>query len=302
MQNKQISLKLFLAALLFGTGAMAQEVDLLDEAPSDTEVVSDAATEVVPVEDVNPTPDISSSIAQKKAVDFPARSSLDSLELAPLPGIYETNITGPQPMAESVSINDTPSEQLLGRLTPEVFQEMAELERDTAFLSLQVKKEQMKNELENARALYRQARLEEIQKREDLVRSRIQWWQEQEKLRQEVEKERQEAEEVKNQMAETEALRAQLEAEAAAQAGKDRDAEDENDNVNPVVPAVSLYSLVDVKGTRGQLSARVKNVATDEIVSVKVGDDLGGEIVTAITSENVVIDRNGTEYLIKFPN
>ena len=68
----------------------------------------------------------------------------------------------------------------------------------------------MTNDLENLRASYRQNRLDEIAKREDVVRTRIQWWQEQEKLRLESEKQRQEAEELKAQRAEAEALKEQL--------------------------------------------------------------------------------------------
>lgn len=293
MQNKQISLKLFLASLLFGTGVMAQELDLLEETaskPEDENVAASVASD-------DSLADFTANMAQKKAVDFPPRSSLDSMELAPLPGIYETNVTGPQPMAESVSVNDTPSEQLLGRLTPEVFQEMAEMERDTAYLKLQVEKERQKNDLENVRAQYRQARLDEIQKREEVVRSRIQWWQEQEKLRQEVEKERQEAEGIKNQMDETEALKAQL-ANRAPEPDQDLDEMDED--LTPVASESAQYSLLDVKGTRGQLNARLKNTATEEITSVKVGDNLDGGVVTAITLEEVVLDNNGTELVIKF--
>ena len=298
MQNKYISYSLILATLFLGTNGVAQELDSLDVG------VETAAVE----EKVEPAPEALkeadasltelSGLSQKKAVDFPARSSLDTLELAPLPGIYETNVTGPQPMAESVSINDMPSEQLLGRLTPEVFQEMAELERDNAYLKLQIQKEEMKNNLENVRAQYRQSRLDEIAKREEVVRSRIQWWQEQEKLRQEVEKERQEAEAVKNKMAEAEALKAQLEAD-----GQDKGegmGEEGEDSEASTVAAAGLYTLVDVKGTRGNLTARLKNTATEEISSVKVGDTLNGEVVTLITADSVVIDKNGTEYTVKF--
>lgn len=294
MQNKYISL-IALMALFVGTVAVAQEAEVLaDETKAETTASLDE-------EALNSLSDFSAGVSQKKTVDFPPRSSLDSMELAPLPGIYETDMNGPQPMAESVSINDMPSEQLLGRLTPEVFQEMAELERDNAYLKLQIQKQEMKNQLEQARAQYRQARLDEIDKREGVVRNRIQWWQEQEKLRQEVEKERQEAEEVKNQMAETEALKAQLEAEATM---KDQPVEEggEDENLLPTTPAAVLYSLVNVKGTRGNLVARVKNNTTNEIQNVKVGDNLNGEVITAITSESVVVDRNGTEYIIQFPN
>ncbi len=294
MQNKHVSL-IVLTAFLMATDVMAQEVDLLADTKTGT-LVSESET-------LDSLSDLSADISQKKTVDFPPRSSLDSMELAPLPGIYETDMNGPQPMAESVSVNDLPSEQLLGRLTPEVFQEMAELERDNAYLKLQIQKQEMKNSLEQARAQYRQARLDEIDKREGVVRNRIQWWQEQEKLRQEVEKERQAAEEVKNKMAEAEALKAQLEAEAANQNREQIKEleEEENEELLPTTPAVVLYSLVNVKGTRGNLTARVKNIATDEIQTVKVGDKLNGEVITAITSETVVVDRNGMEYVIQFP-
>ena len=294
MQNKYISL-IALMAFLAATAATAQEAEVVaEETNTETAVTMDEET-------LNSLSDFSAGVSQKKTVDFPPRSSLDSMELAPLPGIYETDMNGPQPMAESVSINDMPSEQLLGRLTPEVFQEMAELERDNAYLKLQIQKQEMKNQLQQARAQYRQARLDEIDKREGVVRNRIQWWQEQEKLRQEVEKERQEAEEVKNQMAETEALKAQLEAEAATKAQPVEEGANEEDLL-PTTPAVALYSLVNVKGTRGNLIARVKNNATNEMQNVKVGDNLNGEVITAITSETVVVDRNGTEYIIQFPN
>ena len=296
MQNKYISL-IALMAFLVATSASAQEADLQAE---ENKVEAGVSLDENALDSLS---DFSASVSQKKTVPFPPRSSLDSMELAPLPGIYETDMNGPQPMAESVSMNDMPSEQLKGRLTSEIFKEMAELERESAYLKLQIQKQEMNNALEQARAQYRQARLDEIDKRESVVRNRIQWWQEQEKLRQEVEKERQAAEEVKNQVAEAEALKAQLEAEAAA-AVQDQPLNDEigEENLLPVTPAAVLYSLVNVKGTRGNLTARVRNMATNEILTVKVGDSLNGEIVTAITSETVVVDRNGTEYVIQFPS
>ena len=296
MQNRNMYLGVLLAVSLFSGQVMAQKEKDLPNAVEPADALSD----------------FSADMTQKKAVDFPPRSSLDSIELAPLPGIYETDINGPQPMAESVSVNDMPSEQLLGRLTPEVFQEMAELERDNAFLKLQIQKETMKNDLENLRSNYRQARLDEIAKREEVVRSRIQWWQEQEKLRQEMERERAAAEEVKNQLAETEALKAQLEAakKAAADAAKsakkrkaaaDAEAPEEVPAEQPVVSAADIYVLVGVKGTRGNLSARVKNTTTEEITTVKVGDTLSGENVVSISSDAVVSERDGTKHTIKFP-
>ena len=162
--------------------------------------VEPVAVEPAAVEPVVTAPvvEVTPDLTGKQPVDFPSQTSMDTLEFAPLPGIYEKNIDGPLPMAPSVSSKDMPSEQLLGRLTPEVFKEMAELERDNTFLKLQIQKETMKNDLEKLRANYRQARLDEIAKREDVIRTRIQWWQEQEKIRQDLESQRAAAEAAKN--------------------------------------------------------------------------------------------------------
>ena len=73
------------------------------------------------------------STNSKTTVDFPARPSLGTLELAPLPGLNEKLITGPAPTEPSVSPKDFPSDQLFGRITSEIFQEMADLERGNTF-------------------------------------------------------------------------------------------------------------------------------------------------------------------------
>ena len=278
-----------------------------------------ALAQDLPAMDLGPELDMSEiDLSNKKTVDFPARTSLDSLELAALPGINETNITGPQPLSESVSPNDYPSEQLLGRLNQDVFEEMAELERDNAYLKLQIQRAQMKNDLENLRASYRQNRLDEIAKREDVVRTRIQWWQEQEKLRLEADKQRQEAEELKTQRAEAEALKQQLEAaqsavqEAQAKAKAEEEARNSqreseylvlddttDDKLEPIV-VHPTYLLVNVKGTRGNLVARVKNLTSQKISSVRTGDNLEGEVVTAVTPDSVILARDGAEYVIGF--
>lgn len=275
-----------------------------------------AQVDELPEEYKTPTIDLS----DKKTLDFSARTSMDTLELTPLPGNNETDITGPQEYTESVSSNDYPSEQLRGRLNLDVFEEMAQIERDTAFLKLHIEKAKVKNELENLRATYRQNRLDEIAKREDVVRTRIQWWQEQEKLRLEAEKQRQEAEELKTQRAEAEALKQQLaeaqkaveEAQAQAQAEALKAQEQlQNQKQEPVFeqgndaqlePVIShpTYVLVGVKGTRGNLEAKVKNITSEQITTVRSGDDLFGETVVSVTPDSVILLREGSEYEIKF--
>lgn len=233
------------------------------------------------------------STESKDVVDFPARQSLGELELAPLPGINEQLITGPASMEPSVSPKDLPSEQLLGRITTEVFQEMADLERGNIFLKLQTQKEQLKNDLEKLKATYRQARLDEISKREDVVRSRIAWWQEQEKLRLETEKKKQEEAELEQKIAEAEAMRDQLRTEALEKANANPD--DINTQVNVDSEKSSaifadLYTISSIKGIGGKLTAQIRDLSNDAVLVVKVDDTLpSGHVVKKITKDSMFV-------------
>ncbi len=266
------------------------------------------------------------AINTDKIVDFPGRASLGSIEMATLPGINETLITGPAPMGESLSSKDMPSEQLLGRITTEVFQEMADLERGNVFLNLQKQKEELKNSLESLKAKYRQARLEEIAKREDVVRSRINWWQEQENIRIEMERKKAETEAIEQQIAEAEELREKLRNEALAERANiakelaqtshiepvvqtdlrnssQIDSEEESDNEplqniqepsTPVQAASELYSLVGVRGLKGRLTARLENKEDQSVISVKKGQRLKtGHKVIRIDRDTIQLSYAG---------
>ena len=277
MQNKFLYQMICLSGLLLPLAVQAQEADdfLLPEVGSVDQ-------------EVDNTPDLT----DKQAVDFPARTSLDSLELAPLPGIYETDITGPLPLAASVSAKDMPSERLIGMLTPEVFKEMAELERDNTFLKLQIQKETMKNDLEKLRARYRQDRLDEIAKREDVVRTRIQWWQEQEKIRQDLEKQRAalETAKIEQGIAPTTVVTVSSESDA-----------DASEEVIISDGAPKNYEIVDITGTRGMLNARLKNVESGRISIVRIGDELtDGSRVESISATQVILSKDGEKIAIVF--
>lgn len=265
------------------------------------------------------------AINTDKIVDFPGRATLGSIEMATLPGINETLITGPAPMGESLSSKDMPNEQLLGRITTEVFQEMADLERGNVFLNLQKQKEELKNSLEALKAKYRQARLEEIAKREDVVRSRINWWQEQENIRIEMERKKAETEAIEQQIAEAEELREKLRNEALAERAavakelsqtpsiatedysaaqeipqiSDDDEEEEVAQVSQTTPtsvqsASELYSLVGVRGLKGRLTARLENKEDNSIINVKKGQRLKtGHKVIRIDRDTVQLSYAG---------
>ena len=234
------------------------------------------------------------TVAGKAIVDFPNRPSLGTLELAPLPGANETTISGPSPMAQSVSGKDLPSEQLLGRITPEVFQEMADLERGNTFLKLQLEKERLKNDLEKLKSTYREQRLNEIAKREDVVRSRIQWWQEQERLRLEIEKKQAEEAELARKAAEQEATLNQAREEAMKRLGQPVASADKNAAapVADVVPQTmeELYTLDSIRGTGKNLTARLKSKADGMEWVVKKDDILpSGHVVKEIKKDMITV-------------
>ncbi|MGN1063077.1 MAG: hypothetical protein ACI4QM_01995 [Alphaproteobacteria bacterium] len=287
MQNKSLSL---LSVLLLSAGFMAAPA-LAQEQPqnaAETPKVSNEAGRQILEQELA---DVSTD--SKEAVNFPARSSLGVLEMAPLPGINEKIIMGPASMEPSVSPKDLPSEQLLGRITTEVFQEMADLERGNVFLKLQTQKEQLKNDLEKLKSAYRQARLEEIAKREEVVRDRIAWWQEQEQIRLETEKKKEEEDALDQKIAEAEALREQLRAEALEKADSNPDDINTQISMEPAKTTrafVDLYALSSVKGVRGDLTAQLKDLSDDSIVLVKVNDVLpSGHIVKKISKDSIFV-------------
>ena len=241
------------------------------------------------------------TISGKSIVDFPNRASLGNLELAPLPGINDSAIRGPLPMAASVSGKDLPSEQLLGRITPEVFQEMADLERGNTFLKLQLEKEKLKNDLEKLKATYRQQRLDEISKRENVVRSRIQWWQEQEKLRLAIEKKQAEEEALARKIAEQEATRDKVRDEAMKRMTanmqempkdnkKKAETKTEEKPVITIEPIENLYALDSIRGIGKNLTAKIKNKKDGSVMTVKKHDILpSGYVIKDIQKDTLTV-------------
>lgn len=301
MQNKSVSVLsvLFISGLLISPAVFAQEASKEASKEAAKEVsapASEQSTNVVLDQDAQKLLDSELGDIDadtKTVVDFPARSSLGSLEMASLPGTREAIITGPSAMEPSVSKKDLPSEQLLGRITPEVFQEMADLERGNVFLKLQMQKEQLKNDLEELKSKYRQARLDEISKRENVVRSRINWWQEQEKIRLEIEQKKAETEAIEQKIEEAEALREQLRKQAL---------ERSQNQPEDVKAAITLepekvtqifsdqYALIDIKGARGKLKARLKDLSDSKIITVEVNDMLpSGHVVKNITKDSIFV-------------
>ncbi len=254
-------------------------------------------------------------------VDFPQRSSLGEMKEAMLPNLSDSTIKNPSPMAVVVSKKAAPSEQLLGRITSEVFHEMADLERGNVFLKLQAQREQLKNDLEKLKASYRQARLDEIEKRENVIRTRVEWMQEQEQIRQEILEKKMQTELLEKQVEEAEARKDALQTTVVPPQEQliENDTTQEVKNVQfdeitqdaPVAPAepaapvevvvqapVDAFppmTIMDIKGMKGKLTARL--YGDDGVVfSVKVGTVIpSGHKVKKISKSEVIFEKNGKE-------
>ena len=254
----------------------------------------------------------------QERVDFPERDSLGKMVTAELPNLADSPIREPSPMEVDTSKNARPSEQLLGRITSEVFHEMADLERGNVFLKLQTERETLKNDLEALKAKYRQARLDEIEKRESVIRTRVEWMQEQERIRQEIlEKQKQldlldQQREVAN-LQKTERLMALSQKRSVAPVQttvpknvtvnvedpsnpepvvdvvEDPTLIPEEGFVSPVVPSfLSELTILDIKGVKNKLTARVYD-KSGKLFTLKKGDIFGIDYVVKDISKNEIV-------------
>ena len=293
--NKFLSLSLVLGVCLMSFSVAAQEIAVVDN-----------ATEPMPV-------------------DFPARSSLAEIKEAPLPSLSDSIIKEPAPMEKVVSKKELPSEQLLGRITSEVFHEMADLERGNVFLKLQAQREELKNNLEALKAKYRQARLDEIEKRENVIRMRVKWQQEQERIRQEIlekqlktellEKELEAAEiakenlmpieqekvevevieepveEVVEEPVEEEVVKEPVEEAVVEEPVEEAVVEEPVEEVKE--PEFIIQKIVNIKGMKGKLVAKVID-DSGKTHNLRVGNKLTtGDVVKEMTHTDITLEKDG---------
>ena len=223
-------------------------------------------------------------------VDFPGRLSLKEEKEASLPSLSESVIKEPAPMERVVSKKEAPSEQLLGRITPEVFHEMADLERGNVFLELQQQREELKNKLEDLKSKYREARLAEIEKRENVIRTRVKWQQEQERIRQDILKKQLETEALEKKLEESEIEKEDLlpvsenEVDSTSNKGQAKSGVEEQN-------AFEIQKIIDIKGMKDRLIARVID-NTGKTLTLKVGSELpSGFVVKEITRTEIRIEK-----------
>jgi hypothetical protein len=194
------------------------------------------------------------------------------------------------------------SERMLGKVDSSVFREMAAIERETALLELKAKKEKLLAEIENSRANLRRNQLDELERREQITRNRINWEVEQEQA---AERRAMEAEQVKREMERQERMeqeRIAREKEMAEQAKRQAE-EMRNNNVN-VVPdedISALYTIEEVRGVGGDLYAVL--ISDNGTINVREGYPLrSGYKVSKVTTSFVEVKKGDRVALLRFAN
>lgn len=195
------------------SAAPAASAEAAAPAPAEAAAPADApapVAEPAAPADVPALPDIApaDNAPDLPALDIPAPA-------APEPPLPEpTDNTGldipapadiPAPSGEpSLNFNDvsgkpagltgTPSDQVLGKVSSDIFREMAEMERENNSLALQLKREGLRTEIDALKAHNRQMLFDEIERREKMTQARLEWELAQDLKRQEALERKQRAE------------------------------------------------------------------------------------------------------------
>lgn len=186
------------------TPAPASAAEETNNAPADVQIPAPAAPEL----SLAPEP----AALVPDPVPAPAEPQL-SLDIpAPLPdpvASLNTNVPPPPasisaPAASSLdfgssgagamNLSTPPSEQILGKVSSDIFREMAEMERENSTLMLQLKREQLRSEIDALKTSNRQMLFDEIERREKMTQARLEWELAQDLKRQEALERKQRAE------------------------------------------------------------------------------------------------------------
>jgi type IV pilus biogenesis protein PilP len=189
---------------------------------------------------------------------------------------------------------------------------MAAIERETALLELKAKREKLLSEIENSKASLRRNQLEELERREQITRNRINWEVEQEQA---AKRSALEIEQAKREME----RQAQIEEEQRADRERQRQREEEeakrqrdfspevnngvahNDVSAPEEDISTVYSIEEVHGVGGELSATL--VSDNGTINVREGYPLkNGYKVSKITTSFVEVKKNDKVELLRFAN
>ncbi len=173
------------------TNKAPADVQNPEAAPAETPTMPEPAIPAPEPAEPQLAPDIPAPVSD------PAPSL--SMDVPPPPANIPAPTTAPgltfdSPSAGSMNLSTPPSEQILGKVSSDIFREMAEMERENNTLMLQLKREQLRSEIDALKTSNRQMLFDEIERREKMTQARLEWELAQDLKRQEALERKQRAE------------------------------------------------------------------------------------------------------------
>ena len=175
--------------------APAETPTVESAAPVETPAPAPAETPA-PVPEPMPAPTLAEPQLSLDIPAVPAPSSNTNVPPPPstsapsAPAGLDFGTTG----AGAMNLSTPPSEQILGKVSSDIFREMAEMERENSTLMLELKREQLRSEIDALKTSNRQMLFDEIERREKMTQARLEWELAQDLKRQEALERRQRAE------------------------------------------------------------------------------------------------------------
>jgi len=210
-----------------------------------------------------------------------------------------------------MNLSTPPSEQILGKVSSDIFREMAEMERENSTLMLQLKREQLRSEIDALKTSNRQMLFDEIERREKMTQARLEWELAQDLKRQEALERKQRAEirqkQIEAALKREEDRRIQkMKEEEAAQAEKEKQEKEEQKKqraeLKKKYDAASLVRLNSLKPVlmAATKPAKIKRSTTSRIPKAltSTGEDLltkkrAGEALTVTVSADEAKEAGG---------
>ena len=220
-----------------------------------------------------------------------------------------------------MNLSTPPSEQILGKVSSDIFREMAEMERENSTLMLQLKREQLRSEIDALKTTNRQMLFDEIERREKMTQARLEWELAQDLKRQEALERKQRAEirqkQIEAALKREEDRRIQkMKDEEAARIQKEKEEKErlqkQREELRKKYDAASLVRLNNLKPVlmaatrpakiKRSASSRVPQVLTatgeDLLTKKKAGEALTVEIPEEEKEENKAREPASTLYAV----
>lgn len=151
----------------------AEPVQAATEPAEPSPATKEVADVALPAEPAFPKPEepqLSMDFPMPPADNIPSPSN----NVMPAqPSIPDFNFAAPG--TGTMNLASPPSEQVLGKISSDVFREMAEMERENNALMLQLKREQLRSEIDALKTSNRQILFDEIERREKMTQARLEW-------------------------------------------------------------------------------------------------------------------------------